>query len=657
LKFIFYGGKGGVGKTTCAAAFALALRRRVLVVSTDPAHSLGDALDVKLSSTPRQVQRGLDAVELDAPRAFARWLQDHRRALGDILEHGTWLDGTDVDALLDLSFPGVDELVGLMEISRLARAKPYDVIIVDTAPTGHTLRLLAAPETVGVVAGVLDALQAEHRLIRDRLARVARGPEAADRLIALLASQAGDTAERLRDRRQTSFYWVTLPEMMSVDESLDAMAALERAGIRVNEIVVNRVLPLARRCPLCDRRRAEQHRVLAVIRRRLGRRRKVRVIPAEVKEPRGLPALARIGRTLVTTLSTTEDAGDAEVKPSKDVSSVSPVSSVVESVGRKAAPEFLAAIRGASLIFFGGKGGVGKSTVAAATALRLARASPGRRVLLLSTDPAHSLADVLAAPVSDAPAAVRNGPKNLLVREIDAPRALAARRGDLEAALNEIASAFGTGEASSGADRAAELMNLAPPGIDELFGIISVVGARADYDVIVVDTAPTGHALRLLEMPDAAREWTQALLRVLLKYKKLVRPGQLAEELLVLAKSIRELQAMLRDAAHTRFIVVTRAAEVPRLETERLLQRLRRLQLSTPAVVVNALTHAPGACVRCRAVAAAERRSLAALRRTLRRSRRRSGECVIIQTPLAAPPPTGVAALESWARQWWMLEP
>jgi arsenite-transporting ATPase len=442
---------------------------------------------------------------------------------------------------------------------------------------------------------------------------------------------------------------VTLPEMMSVDESLDAMAALGRAGIRVNEIIVNRVLPLARPCPLCDRRRTEEHRVLAVIRRRLGRRRKVRVIPAEVKEPRGLTALARIGRTLAATeIPISEDTDGTEVRPGKG-------STVASS--RAAAPASFPAIHGASLIFFGGKGGVGKTTVAAATALCVARASPGRRVLLLSTDPAHSLADVLAAPVSDAPAAMRNGPKNLLVRELDAPRAFAARRGDLEAAVNEIASVFGTGEPGSGVERAAELMNLAPPGIDELFGIISVVDARADYDVIVVDTAPTGHALRLLETPDAAREWTQALLRVLLKFKRLVRPGQLAEELLVLAKSVRELQAMLRDAAHTRFVAVTRAAELPRLETERLLQRLRRLRLSTPAVVVNALTRAPGACVRCRAVAAAERRSLAALRRTLRRSHGRSGECVIIQTPLSVPPPTGVTALESWARQWWTMEP
>src|SRR5204862_4691095 len=146
-------------------------------------------------------------------------------------------------------------------------------------------------------------------------------------------------------------------------------------------------------------------------------------------------------------------------------------------------------------------------------------------------------------------------------------RAFAERRTQFETALDDISSSSGVaGSASSGAQ---ELMDLAPPGIDELFGILSVVDARASHDVVIVDTAPTGHALRLLEMPDAAREWTQVLLRMLLKYKSLVRPGRLAEELIEVSKSIRELQALLRDAAQTRFIVVTRAAGVPRREAQR----------------------------------------------------------------------------------------
>jgi arsenite-transporting ATPase len=236
-------------------------------------------------------------------------------------------------------------------------------------------------------------------------------------------------------------------------------------------------------------------------------------------------------------------------------------------------------------------------------------------------------------------------PGNLNVRELDAARALTGRRAQLEVALDEIASAVGVGGAGAPIS-ASGLIDLAPPGIDELFGILSVVDARPVYDVIVVDTAPTGHALRLLEMPDAAREWIQVLLRVLLKYRTLVRPGKLAEELVEVSKAIRELIALLGDAKTTKFIVVTRAAELPRRETGRLLKRLRRLHLSAPAIVVNARTMAPGHCARCRAVAAAERRELVSLRRAC------GTRCDIIQTPLSAPPPRGAKALAVWARTW-----
>jgi arsenite-transporting ATPase len=350
-------------------------------------------------------------------------------------------------------------------------------------------------------------------------------------------------------------------------------------------------------------------------------------------EPRGLKAIASLGRSAKAAERTDRSAKAVKAHRS--------------GVARRLRPsdQFADVARGASLLFFGGKGGVGKTTVSAATALWLARADPERRVLLLSTDPAHSLGDVLQARIGDTARATPHGPANLLVRELDAPRALAVRRTAFEAALDEIATAFGAGAvAASGG--ASELMTLAPPGVDELFGVLSVVEARGDFDVIVVDTAPTGHALRLLEMPDAAREWMQVLLRVLLKYKTLVRPGQLAAELVDLSKAIRELQTLLRDPAQTRFIVVTRAAEVPRLETVRLLAQLRRLQLATPALVVNARTLAPGRCAWCRATAAAERRELEVLRRVCGR------RCAMIDTPLVAPPPRGVRQLNEWAATW-----
>jgi arsenite-transporting ATPase len=324
---------------------------------------------------------------------------------------------------------------------------------------------------------------------------------------------------------------------------------------------------------------------------------------------------------------------------------------------RTIAIESMDALRGARLLLFGGKGGVGKTTCAAAAALRLARANRARRVLLLSTDPAHSLGDVFGVTVGDRARSIPGAARNLRVRELDAAAALAARRADLEAALHEIVAAFGVDSEASAGRGVSELMDLAPPGVDELLGVLSLsasaaresLGSSDDSDLIVLDTAPTGHALRLLEMPAAAREWVRVLMRVLLKYRALVRPGQLGAELLELSKSIGRLQELLHDPAATRFIVVTRAAEVPRLETDRLIARLRRLHLAAPAIVVNALTLAPGTCARCRATAAAERAELAVIRRRCRRAGR---ECVIILTPLAAPAPRGVAALDRWASTW-----
>jgi arsenite/tail-anchored protein-transporting ATPase len=632
----------------------------VLVVSTDPAHSLGDALDVRLSSRHVAVRAGarrtLNAVELDAPRAFSRWLGHHRQALGDALEHGTWLDQADVTALLELPIPGIDELVAMLEIVRMSAAGQYDRVVVDTAPTGHTLRLLAAPETVSTVSAVLDALQREHRVIRQQFARVGRR-DAADRLIELLARQARDTGALLRDPERTAFHWVMLPEDLSLAESRDALAALDAARIPVARIIVNRVIEDGPACPVCDRRRAAARRVLARVARGIGRGRVVKVLPDEPSEPRGIEALARIdraaqsARNCVTTAgpqrSTRTKSRFADLPRTTAFSAAPPTPSSSSSARTLAAPSLLPLIASARLVFFGGKGGVGKTTTAAAAALTLARRQTGARVLLLSTDPAHSLGDVLRAPVDDRARAIGGAPSNLHVRELDAASALTRQRVDLEAALHEIAAALGAGAA--GGRGGSELMDLAPPGIAELFGILSVLEAQDQYQRIIVDTAPTGHALRLLEMPAAARLWLQVLLRVLLKYRDLVRPGQLASELVELSKSVRQLQELLRDPASTQFLVVTRAAEVPQRETERLLARLRTLHLATPAVIVNARTLAPGRCPRCRAADAAERRQMSPL---VLACRRRTGGCVIIQTPLAAPPPRGVAALDRWARTW-----
>ena len=644
-RFRFFGGKGGVGKTTTAAAAALAAAergRRVLLVSTDPAHSLGDALDRRLSARPARIatRRGaLAAVELDADRALARWLAARRRPLRTIAARGTYLDEDDVDRLLALSLPGVDELIGLIELHRLATAAPRDEVVVDTAPTGHTLRLLAMPDTLARIAGVLADMLAKHQFLGETLAGGHRR-DAADALVAELEGEARALYALLRDPARSRFTWVLLPEPLAVAEARDGVRALEEAGIKVDEIVVNRVTPVSGRCPLCTARAAAEREVMAPF-PALFPRRRLSFVPALDREPRGPAGLRGVGAALARGRASgrTSRSGNPAVRGGPRKRGERHARPATGDV-----PAWLDALAppGVRVLAFAGKGGVGKTSAAAAVGLALAERRPDARILVLSTDPAHSLGDVFETTVGDTTTTIEDGPSNLDVRELDAAHAFAERRAQFEAALDDISSSSGVpGSASSGAQ---ELMDLAPPGIDELFGILSVVDARAAYDVVIVDTAPTGHALRLLEMPEAAREWTQVLLRVLLKYKSLVRPGRLAADLVDVSKSIRELQSLLRDPTHTRFILVTRAAEVPRRESARLLRRLRRLRLAVPALVVNALTLAPGRCAWCRATAAAERRELAALRRVCGR------RCAIIQTPLSAPPPRGVEALDEWAR-------
>ena len=273
---------------------------RVLVVSADPAHSLGDAFAVRLTASPSTVRigrRALRAVELVAGRAFARWMRGHGRALADIVEHGTWLDRRDVDGLLELAVPGIDELIGLVEIVRLASGRPgFDVVVVDTAPTGHALRLLASPQAVQSLVAVLDALQREHRIVREQLARVSR-PDASDQLIAALEREAVETRELLLDSSRARFPWGMLAEELAAEETADGLRALEDLGVRADEIIVNRVTPAGPACAICDPRRAAESRVVDAVRRRSGGT-LVRLIEAVLTEPRGIAALQRIGAAL-----------------------------------------------------------------------------------------------------------------------------------------------------------------------------------------------------------------------------------------------------------------------------------------------------------------------------------------------------------------------
>jgi len=261
-QFVLYGGKGGVGKTTCAAATGLAAAdrsERVLVVSTDPAHSLGDSLETALSDEPTPVAaaEGLDAVEVSAGAGQEAYRGVVESFAASFREAGVRIDEAEVDALFEAGLvPGGDEVAALEYVADYADAG-YDLVVLDTAPTGHTLRLLDLPEVLGEALGTAGEVQQRVGRLVDSARSFVLGPAAflggdEDDEFERLRGRLDEVAEILRDPERTSFRPVLVPEAMALAETERLVERLREAEIPVGTVVVNRVLedpdPTCSRC-------------------------------------------------------------------------------------------------------------------------------------------------------------------------------------------------------------------------------------------------------------------------------------------------------------------------------------------------------------------------------------------------------------------------
>ena len=596
-----------------------------------------------LSSRSRRIPVGggtLYAAEIDAKQSLAKWLRGRRAAFERIALRGTWLDRDDVSRLLQLSMPGIDELAALFEIARAGRDTRFESIVVDMAPTGHTLRMLQMPESLRALANVFDRMQDKHRVVVEALTG-AYYPDDSDRVIIEIDREARDLAALLRDPARARVSWVTLAEPMSVQETIAAAAALAQMAIPLADLIVNRTTPEPpARCERCLARRAVEHDAIEILRQALPGLAAIEVT-ARSREPRGVKALNDIGREIssLPVLSLT-------VHRRRLVRWRARLS------GRRAGLEHLLGVPPARLLLFGGKGGVGKTTCAAAVALTVA-SQTRRPVLLVSTDPAHSLADVLGQPVAATARPIQGGPHGLRVRAIDAAHEFEQMRARyttaIDAFFDRLASAgSGSVRVDASHDRSVMrgLIELAPPGIDELAAIVEVVEMiESEPDqTIVMDTAPTGHALRLLEMPALIHAWTKALMGILLKYQPMGGIEAFGPVLLRLSRGLGRLQTLLADPGQTSFVVVTRAATLPQEETRDLVRHLNRLNIHVQALVVNSVGY--GTCQRCRLEARDERRHLGAMKHLGSRA------MPVLLAPSELPPPRALPALLQWQRRW-----
>jgi arsenite-transporting ATPase len=295
-----------VGKTTCASALALAASRRgqrVLLVSTDPAHSTADIFDTTLDSTEREILPGLFGLELDAEREVRRYLDEATARMADAFRPSVVREAAR-QIELTASMPGVADVAVFDRVSDLlvSRSGAYDLVVFDTAPTGHALRLLRLPE---LMSSWVEALARRRREAvaadAQAMGNPAGAPAGADPVLGILdARMARLSAVRAELARadRVAFVLVLIPERLPIEESVRAAGQLADAGVTLGGIIVNRVLPDDAPGDYFRARKAQERVHLDAIARRLPPVPRV-AVPQLESDVHGLASLERVSGWLL----------------------------------------------------------------------------------------------------------------------------------------------------------------------------------------------------------------------------------------------------------------------------------------------------------------------------------------------------------------------
>jgi len=592
LALLLFGGKGGVGKTTCAASSALRMAglapaRSVLLVSIDPAHSLQDSL---AGLTP---PANLKILELDAQEYLGKFRAENGQKLREIAAAGTFLDDEDINRFLNLSLPGLDELMAFLEISGWLEDRRYDSIVVDTAPSGHTLRLLAMPGLIRKWLRMLDTLLAKRRYMRKVFGKSV-GRDQLDLFVGQWDASLRRTETLLRDPSRCRFVPVTIAEPLSVRETAALLAELRQWRIPAPDLVVNLLHP-PNGCPTCSSARALEQQQVERLRTVLGGSlQSLWGVDLFAEEVRGRDLLSAFWDHATPIAPAPPGAPESQPVPQSGVVAANP-------------PPYPPP--GIQFLLFSGKGGVGKTTLACATAVRLARDSPEKRILLFSTDPAHSLSACLKVEIGPRPTELCPG---LTAIEIDAEaefRALKAQYAkDMEGFLESVSAGF---DLTFDRQVLEKIMDLAPPGLDEIMALTRIIDflVHDRYDLVLLDSAATGHLIRLLELPEVIDQWLKTFFSFFLKYERVLRMPGFSSQLIVLSKNLKRFRKLLGDPARAALYAVGIPTQMAVDETRDLLEACDRLGIAVPALFLNLVTP-PGDCSLCSALE--HRESLAA---------------------------------------------
>lgn len=545
-RHLFFTGKGGVGKTTVASATALRLADaalRTLIVSTDPASNLDDVFGMRAGTRPTSVPGvpTLWIMNLDPEAAAAayreRMVGPYRGVLPDaaIRSMEEQLSGA-----CTVEIAAFNEFTALLSDASLTSS--FDHVVFDTAPTGHTLRLLSLPSAW---SGFLDTSSSGASCL---------GPLAG---LEQHRAQYAATVRALADASLTTIVLVARPDVSALREAARAGNELQALGIHNQRLVINGLLtaPSAGDA-VATAYASQQQRAMLSIPDSLASYART-TIPLIASDLTGVDALRLFARSL------DGDATAATPSSSSPLRDAQPTG--IDTRPFDTFETLVAALQedGRGVIMTMGKGGVGKTSLAAAIARALARA--GQRVHLSTTDPAAHIAAAVG----------QHSFASLTVSRID-PAVETSRYADEVLQAADVAA-----EASGGLDaneRALLEEDLRSPCTEEIavFRAFARTVDEARDAFVVLDTAPTGHTLLLL---DAAESYHREVART---------AGSHVPE------SVRALLPRLRDPRFTKMLIVTLAESTPVHEAERLQADLRRAGIEPFGWVINASLAASG---------------------------------------------------------------
>jgi len=544
-EFVFFSGKGGVGKSTVSCATAQWLAEEgydTLLVTTDPAPNLGDIFDQSIGHSVTAIDgiKNLSAIEIDPDEAAEEYRQETLEPMEALL------DEEQLETVEEqLNSPCVEEIAAFDKFVDFMDEPEHDVIVFDTAPTGHTIRLMELPS--GWNAELEEG------------GATCIGPAASMEDQKAQYENAMDTLEGSR----SSFVFVGKPEESAIEEIERSAGELAELDIDTDLLVVNGYLPEAV-CedPFFESKREDEQDVIEYVREEFDDR-PVATYPLRPGEITGSELLSDVAATLYEGVKP-----EIDVESSAETDAAAVAGSPDTTTDTEAVMEQLRPQEDTRYLFFTGKGGVGKSTIAATAATTLA--GDGQETLIVTTDPAAHLKDVFGAEVGHEPTPITDG---LDAARIDQEKALEEYK---ERTLSQVEQSY---EGEDIEEAKAQVMEeLESPCAEEMAALEKFVDyfEIEGYDTVVFDTAPTGHTLRLLELPS---DW-----------KGFMDLGSLTKEASESGERYDRAIETMRDPEQSSFVFVMYPEYTPMMEAWRAAEDLRdQVGIETSMVAVNYL--------------------------------------------------------------------